>query len=86
MIQILINWVISHPYSDTAFIISVIEIFLRLFPTSKNYSLLDKLHTLLNFILPNLKDKTEIAKTQQQKTVIENLQSKNPASDKFKII
>lgn len=81
MLTQLIAWIIAHPYTDLSIIISVIEILLRLFPTSKNYSLLDKLHTLLNIILPNLKDKTAIEKARAEKIKIENYLNEN----KFKI-
>lgn len=57
MLSTILAWIISNPYTSLSVIISLIEIILRLKPTKRNYSILDKLHFILNLILPNLKDK-----------------------------
>ena len=65
MLNTLFAWILSNPYTSLSLIISLIEIILRLKPTARNYSILDNLHKILNLILPNLKDKKDVAKAQK---------------------
>lgn len=78
MIQTLISWILLHPQADATIILGAIELFLRLFPTSKNYSLLSKLVRFLNFVIPNIKDKKALSRAEEDKIILLKKLSENP--------
>lgn len=56
MISALLALIAANPYTTISILFGLYEIIARLKPTKRNLSILDKIHTILNFIIPNLKD------------------------------
>lgn len=51
--ETVINSAQTNPKIWAGILVMLFEIFVRLRPTKRNLSILDKLHTLVNFVLPN---------------------------------
>jgi len=51
----IINAIISNPKTSITTLVALLELFLRLKPTSKNLSIIDSLHKILNILIPNMK-------------------------------
>ena len=53
--ETVINSAQNNPGTYFGILVALFEIFVRLRPTEKNLSILDKIHKLISFVLPNYK-------------------------------
>lgn len=72
----IIEKIASNPVEFIGLILLLVELFVRLRPTEKNLSILDKLHQLINLILPNVKECKKKSLTYANNKIIEKFKIK----------